>query len=228
MMSQVTFSIILPAYKQEQHVAMLFDTYVKALAKLEDTWELIFVVNGPKDKSFDILQKLINGNSNVKACYIEQGGWGRAVKYGISVASGKFVCYTNSARTQIEDLLLLLKYAKVNDNAVVKATRIVRESFLRRLGSVLYNFENRFLFKTPIWDVNGTPKIIPRKILDTYEIKSDGDLIDAELMARCFKEKVPIIEIPVILTTRISGKSTTGISSAFKMYTGLVKLKKTL
>ena len=227
-MSQVTFSIILPAYKQEKHVQMLYDTYVNALSKFDDTWELIFVVNGPRDNSYELLQKIICNNPNVKAYRIDQGGWGRAVKYGISVATGKFICYTNSARTQIEDLILLLKYAQVNDKAVVKATRIVRETFIRKMGSVLYNFENRFLFKTPIWDVNGTPKIIPRQILEKYTILSDGDLIDAELMARCFKEKTPIIEIPVVITKRISGKSTTGLGSAFKMYTGLLKLKRTL
>jgi glycosyltransferase involved in cell wall biosynthesis len=225
-MSELTFSIVLPIYKQEKQIFGLYETYVNALNKLEDNWELIFVVNGPSDKSLEMLQGLIGSNSNVKAFRIEGKGWGKAVKYGISKSQGKFVCYTNSARTKIEDLMLLLKYAKVNDKAVVKATRIVRESFLRRFGSVLYNFENRFLFKTPIWDVNGTPKILPKEVLNTFQIVSDGDLIDAEIMAKCFKKGIPIIEIPVVFTTRISGKSTTGLKSAYKMYTGLLKLRR--
>lgn len=227
-MNEIVFSIILPVYKQAKHITDLFQNYSTALGKLEDRCELIFVVNGTPDGSYELLQKLIGSNADVKVFKIDEGGWGRAVKYGISQAQGKFVCYTNSARTQIDDLLLLLKYAKVNDNAVVKATRIVRDSFVRKFGSVLYNFENRFLFKTPVWDVNGTPKILPKKILDKFDIVSNGDLIDAEIMARCFKNNVPIIEIPVVITKRLSGKSTTGFSSAYKMYTGLLKLKRSI
>ncbi|HXP52202.1 MAG TPA: glycosyltransferase family 2 protein [Bacteroidia bacterium] len=225
-MSDITFSIILPAYKQENQIAILYETYLSALNTLNDSWELIFVINGQKDNSQKILEGLSKNNPNVKIHILEKGGWGRAVKYGISVAEGKFVCYTNSARTNIEDLVLMLKYAKVNDNVIIKATRIIRESFFRKFGSVLYNFENRFLFKTPIWDVNGTPKIIPRKILDAFEIVSDDDLIDAEIIAKCFKRKFMVVEIPVVSTKRISGKSTTNIGSALKMYWGLFRIKK--
>jgi glycosyltransferase involved in cell wall biosynthesis len=225
-MSNNLYSIILPAYKQENQISLLYETYVNALSLLSDPWELIFVINGQKDNSQKILEDLSKHDPRIKIHYLEKGGWGRAVKYGVSVATGEFICYTNSARTNIDDLILMLKYAKINDKAIIKATRIVRESFFRKFGSILYNFGNRFLFKTPVWDVNGTPKIIPRKMLDLFEIVSDDDLIDAEIMARCFKSKMMIIEIPVISTTRISGKSTTNIRSAFKMYWGLFKLKK--
>ncbi len=220
------FSVILPLYKQEHQIEVLFDRYVSALSKMDDSWELLFIINGNKDNSFASAQELALKNTSVKVFNLESGGWGRAVKFGIAKASGNFICYTNSARTNTEDLMLMLKYAKVNDRAVVKATRIIRETFLRKLGSVLYNFENRFLFKTPIWDVNGTPKIISRKVLQSIEIISDDDLIDAEIIARCFKKNIPIIEIPVTSTKRISGRSTTNFKSAFRMYMGLLKLKK--
>jgi hypothetical protein len=60
------------------------------------------------------------------------------------------------------------------------------------------------------------------------EILSEDDLIDAEIVVRCAKNKVLIIEIPVVSTTRISGISTTNFGSAFKMYTGIWKLRKQL
>jgi len=60
------------------------------------------------------------------------------------------------------------------------------------------------------------------------EILCDNDLIDAELMAKCRKNNITIIEIPVYSTDRISGKSTTNLKSAFNMYFGLVKLKRRL
>jgi glycosyltransferase involved in cell wall biosynthesis len=224
-MQQVKFSIILPLYKQADHAVDLYDMYVSNLNLLSDSWELLFIVNGFNDGTTEKLNK-INTNNNVQVHYLEKGGWGRAVKYGLSKASGKYLCYTNSARTEINDLIMILKYAEVNDDNVVKATRIIREALIRKMGSVLYNLECRLLFKVPVWDVNGTPKVIPQKIYKQINITSEDDLIDAELIALCAKNNFRIIEIPVVSTKRISGKSTTNFKSAFKMYMGLFRLKK--
>lgn len=220
-----TVSVILPLYKQEEQLPGLIAAYTSALNNCPEQWELILVLNGEIHNTLEILKPLVRDNKNIKYFHLEKSGWGRAVKKGLAEASGDFVCYTNSARTNVDDLMLMFRYAKVNDNAVVKATRVVRESFFRWLGSAIYNFENRFLFNTPVWDVNGTPKIFPSKILKQFEIVSDDDLIDAEIMVKCFRRNVPIIEIPVVNHKRISGKSTTNIISALKMYRGLLKLK---
>lgn len=224
-MQQVKFSIILPLYKQADHAVDLYNMYVSNLNLWSDSWELLFIVNGVNDGTADKLKK-INTYNNVQVHYLEKGGWGRAVKCGLSKASGKYLCYTNSARTEITDLIMILKYAEVNDDNVVKATRIIREALIRKMGSVLYNLECRLLFKVPVWDVNGTPKVIPQKIYKQINITSEDDLIDAEIIALCAKNNFRIIEIPVVSTKRISGKSTTNFKSAFKMYMGLFRLKK--
>lgn len=225
-MNSVLFSVILPIYQQEQQIAGIFTEYVGALSTMTDPWELIFVVNGSRDRSHEILVQLATGYPNVSVHNLKEGGWGRAVRHGFSVAHGTYICYTNSARTQLPDLLLILKYAKVNENVMVKASRIVRDRFLRKLGSVLFNFENRFLFQTAVMDVNGTPKVFPKQIWDQLDIFSNDDLIDAEAVAKCFKLHVPVVEVPVRLTARRSGRSTTRILSAGRMYCGLLRLRR--
>jgi dolichol-phosphate mannosyltransferase len=221
------YTIILPLYKQVNHVEHLYNTYTSHLDTLGQPWELLFVVNGFDDGAAEKLRQL-NTRAEVQVHYLEKGGWGRAVKYGLSKGQGKYLCYTNSARTEIKDLLMILNYASVNNDNMVKATRIIREKLIRKVGSILYNFECRMLFKVPIWDINGTPKVLPKKVYEQMEILSEDDLIDAEIVVRCAKNKVLIIEIPVVSTTRISGSSTTNFGSAFKMYTGIWKLRKQL
>lgn len=225
-MSSVLFSIILPVHRQENQIAGIFTDYVAALSTSGDAWELIFVVNGSNDRSFAIARELAAGRSNVQVHNLAKAGWGHAVRHGISVARGTYVCYTNSARTQIPDLLLILKYAKTNGNVVIKASRIVRASLFRRLGSVIYNLENRLLFRIAVMDVNGTPKVFPKTVWDSLQIRSDDDLIDAEAMAKCFKFQVPVMEVPVRDTTRRRGRSTTNLRSAFRMYFGLLRLRR--
>ncbi len=226
-MSAPIFSIILPFYKQINHVDSIYNTYCEHLDKLGFPWEMIFVINGPDDGTEEKLGKM-NTRDNIVIERLEKGGWGRAVKHGLAMAKGKYLCYTNTARTDINDLIMILKYAMVNEDNVVKATRIIREKFIRKLGSTLYNLEARMLFRVPIWDVNGTPKVLPRKVYENMTIVSEDDLIDAEIIARCVKNRVRIIEIPVIATKRLSGKSTTNYNSAFKMYRGLFKLRKSI
>ena len=90
---------------------------------------------------------------------------------------------------------------------------------------LLYNFENRKLLGTPVWDVNGTPKVIPRPYLKDLNLISEGDLIDAEVMAKLHRKNVQIVEVLILSTKRIGGRSTTTMKSAMKMYWGLVKLR---
>lgn len=221
-------SVILPIYNQGSQIDYLFEQFTSKLAALNISWELLFIVNGSKDDSYEKAFACSQQNPNVKTFNLEKGGWGRAVKFGLSKAEGELVCYTNSARTAIEDLILVLKCALANNDIVIKTTRVVRESITRKIGSVLYNYENRLLLGTPLWDVNGTPKVIPLKYLDGLNIFSEGDLIDAEIMAKLFRKNVQIVEILITSTKRISGKSTTKFSSALKMYKGLFKLRKML
>jgi len=221
-------SIILPIYKQASHIEVIYGNYTTILNECDFSYEIIFVVNGAKDGSFSKCQSLARLNANIKAYEIEESGWGRAVKFGISVAESPLIAYTNSARTNVNDLITTIKFASVDNQTVVKANRIIRESFLRRLGSVIYNFENRYLFNTAIWDVNGTPKVFPKEVIKSIDIQSNNDLIDAELMAICRQRNITTIEIPIYFTDRISGKSTTNIKSALNMYSGIIKLKRNL
>ncbi len=84
----------------------------------------------------------------------------------------------------------------------------------------LYNLECRMLFDSPVWDINGTPKIFPRQFKPLLEFSREDDLIDAEFIALCRKYDYPILEVPVLSTKRHSGKSTTNYNSALKMYIG--------
>jgi hypothetical protein len=107
---------------------------------------------------------------------------------------------------------------------VIKANRKMRESFRRRLGSLLYNLECRAFFDLPTWDVNGTPKVFPRSFDKLLQLTCDNDLIDAEFNAICRREEYPVLEVPILVTKRHGGKSTTNYLSAVKLYWGAYEL----
>jgi glycosyltransferase involved in cell wall biosynthesis len=217
-------SIVLPVHNQADHIAGLVDGYVTALVAHFDSFEILLVTNGCTDDSVAVCGTLEQRHTQVRVTNLERGGWGRAVRHGLSVATGDHLCYTNSARTSAEILSLMLVYSTVYPHVVVKANRRIRETFQRRLGSLLYNLECRSLFDLPIWDINGTPKVFPRGFDKLLELTRNDDLIDAEFNAVCVREGYPIVEVPILATTRHGGRSTTNYGSALRMYAGAYRL----
>lgn len=222
------FSIILPFYKQADHVPKVLAEFEPFLRDRPDDFELLLVVNGVEGQDAEVVERVISERPRIVEYRLNRAGWGLAVLHGLRNAHGEFVCYTNTARTRMDELMRILAYAKISDEFVIKATRISRGSWMRKWTSILYNMENWLVLKTPIWDVNATPKVIPRKILQQLTLTSEGDVIDAELLVKCFRLGVPIIEIPIKHMDRRSGKSTTNVLSAIRMFIGLIKIRMSL
>jgi glycosyltransferase involved in cell wall biosynthesis len=223
-MSQPLISVILPVHNEAAHVRGMVEEYEQVLARVPHPHELILVTNGCRDDSPAICQALAGEHAGVRAVDSRRGAWGLAVKIGFREARGDFICYTNLARTTAEDLTLLLLYAVAYPNVVIKANRKIRESWRRRLGSLLYNLECRALFDLSCWDINGTPKVFPRAFGKLLALTCENDLIDAEFNVVCRRENYPVIEVPIFSHRRHSGKSTTNYYSAARMYLGAYRL----
>lgn len=223
-MADPHISIVLPVHNQASFIRTVVNEYETALAKLSQSHETLLIENGSRDDSLKICQELAEQYPSVKVISSKQGGWGLAVNLGVKAARGDLICYTNSARTSAPDLLLVVMYAIANADTVIKADRKIRENWRRRLGSLLYNLECRALFDLPYWDVNGTPKVFPRKFDKLVALTRNDDLIDVEFNAICRREGYPMLEVPILSTQRHGGKSTTRLKSALKMYVGAYRL----
>ena len=217
-------SIILPVHNQGDHIESLIADYLESIKAIPVPFEMILVVNNSRDNSFAICQDLASRYSMIRAVHSKTGGWGLSVRLGLQHAHGDLLCYTNSARTRPEDLLLFLLYGISNPNVVIKANRKFRDNWRRRLGSLLYNLEVRFLFDLAYWDINGTPKVFPRSCEKLMQLEETGDIIDAEFNVICRRSNYPMIEVPVVSISRRGGKSTTNYASAVGMYLGAIRL----
>ena len=223
-MTDPLISIVLPVYNQADHIAAIVEGYEAAISKVPYSHECILVVNGDGDRSREVCQNLADRYGPVRTFYNEQPGWGRAVRLGLQKAQGDLLCYTNSARTQASDLMLLILYAIANPGAIVKAHRRSRESWDRKIGSFLYNLECRALFDLPTWDINATPKVFSREIYNAIRPQSNGDLIDLEIYVKCKQLDIVILEVPIYSLSRHGGKSTTNYRSALHLYRGAFQL----
>ncbi len=220
-------SVILPVRRQSDHIGAVLEEYLEVFRQLDFPVEALPVVNGPDDdESLSICRSLERNNPSIRTLSIEQPGWGRAVRYGLQSAAGDLLCYANSARTAADDLARVLRLAFEHPDCVVKARRVIRENWQRRLGSFLYNLECRALFDLPGKDINATPKAFPRRFTPLMNLQENGDLIDLEFHALCRLFNYRVLEIPIARTSRRSGESTTGWSSAVHMYAGALRLRR--
>lgn len=217
-------SIILPVHNQADHIERLVKEHVDELAKVPVPCEVLLVENGSRDKTLDVCRHLENEIDCVKVVVSPKIGWGQAVRVGLDTVKGDLICYTNSARTTPQDLVVCLLYAVAYNDVVVKANRKIRESRRRRIGSLLFNIECRTLFDLSNWDVNGTPKVFPRSFDGLLRLRRTDDLIDAEFCIVCKQHDYPMIEVPIFSRRRHGGRSTTGYGSAARLYWGALAM----
>ena len=225
-MSDRLISIVLPVHNQADHIRSVVAEYGPALSQIRADSEIVLVPNGCRDDSEGVCRALAEEQAGVRVVPSARGGWGLAVRLGLEAARGNILCYTNSARTAPQDLVLLLHYALTYPDAVIKANRKIREHWSRRLGSLLYNVECRALFDLSNWDVNGTPKIFPPRFTRLLGLTRDDDLVDLEFNVICRREGYPMVEVPIFSRRRHSGRSTTTMRSAVRMYWGAYRLSR--
>jgi glycosyltransferase involved in cell wall biosynthesis len=221
---RLVISIVLPVHNQADHMRNVVEGHLTGLARVPHPIELILVPNACGDDSEAVCAALAAEHPEVRVVPSPKGGWGAAVRCGLAAAQGDLLCYANSARTAPEDLTLLLLYALAYPQAVVKANRKIREGWVRRVGSLLYNLECRTLFDLSNWDINGTPKVFPRGFVKLLAVSRDDDLIDAEFSLICRREGYAIVEVPIFSSRRHGGRSTTNFWSALRLYWGALEL----
>ena len=129
-------SVILPFCNQADDVREIVTSHAAALAQAGIGHEIILVPNGSTDDTNAVCRALAAEMPGVRCVEIEGRGWGCAVRSGIAAAAGALICYTNSARTQPHDLGQIIDHALRNPGLVVKATRVSRDAWIRRGGSL--------------------------------------------------------------------------------------------
>jgi glycosyltransferase involved in cell wall biosynthesis len=217
-------SVVLPCRNQADHIGHIVPRYGAAFDRAGMPVELIVVPNASTDATEYQVQVLAAADPRVRCVASPHGGWGRSVRIGLEAARGQVLVYTNSARTDPETLPEFVRRHLERPHSLVKAARRQRNALLRGVGSTLYNLEARVLFGVRCSDVNGTPKVFSRVLYDQIFLTQEGDLLDLELIAQATRLRASIVDIPTIGFKRHGGKSSTTLRSAWRMYTGALRL----
>jgi len=164
-------SIIVPIYKQEKTIYKDLSSIYSAMEQTRWDFEIIGVVDGFLDKSFEQAQKLQFPNLKVIG-YEENKGKGYAVRYGMAHSKGELIAFIDSGMDiNPNGISLILEHMEWYDADIMVGSKRhsaskVKYPFIRKVFSFLYQTLIRILFNLKIRDTQVGLKVFKRKVLE--------------------------------------------------------------
>jgi len=169
-MDKIKFiSLIVPAYKQEKTIIDNLKNLDKVLSSLSYRYEIIAVVDGFLDGTFEKAKSIDNKNIKVLG-YKKNNGKGYAVKYGMLRARGDLVGFIDAGMDiNPVAMSLLLNIMVFNDADIVVGSKLHPESkvnypFTRLILSWGYRTLTKFLFGFAVRDTQVGLKFFKKKV----------------------------------------------------------------
>jgi dolichol-phosphate mannosyltransferase len=93
---KLDYSIVIPVYNERDSIQMCYETFKNTFTEKHRTYELIFINDGSKDGSYEILKTIAAADSAVKVINLSRNfGKYNAVMAGFKMAAGNAVISTD-------------------------------------------------------------------------------------------------------------------------------------
>jgi len=225
MTSHIDISIVVPLLNEEEVVVELFSRLKSVCSGLGKSYEIVFVDDGSKDSTLELIKELSSKNSNLVVialarCY----GQTAALAAGIDNAKGESIVTMDGDLQHLpEDIPRFLeKLAEGYD--VVSGWRELRTDSLlfRRIPSYLANWIMRKLSGIPVRDFGSTFKAYRADVLKRIELFGELHRFIPVLAHRIGAR---ITEIPIEVHPRTLGTSNYGLGRVFGVFQDLIFLE---
>ena len=206
-------SYFFPAHDEEANVAGLVDEALAVLPTLADTFEIIIVNDGSRDRTRAIADELTGRHPGIVRAvhHPVNRGYGAALRSGFGAARHELVAFTDGDRQfHVADLgRLTARFAEPDHPAVVAGFRIKRaDPLIRTLYARAYRLANRIFFGLRVTDVDCACKLFRREVLEGISIESEGAFFSAELLIKLLAAGRTIAEVGVPHYPRTAGSPT--------------------
>lgn len=207
-----TVSLVIPMFNEELNIEHAIDLALEALREHARDYEIIIVDDASTDISPALVERAAEKNDKVRLIrHPFNQKLGASLRTGFAEATKELVLYMD-ADLPFDPYILgrALRAMKVSRADIISGYRFDRttEGFKRTLYSIFYNTLIKTLFGITIRDVNFSFKLMRREALRAVELKSEGSLIDAELIVKAARLGFVIQQIGLDYFPRTKGDST--------------------
>lgn len=228
-MPRPSVSFVIPMYNEELNIEHAITAAVEALTKYTDDYEIVIVDDASTDDSAWLVARAAEDNPRIQMIrHAKNRKLGGTLRSGFAAATKDIVLYMDADLPFDPDVLgRALRAMHVTGADLIAGYRLDRtiEGWRRAIYSYFYNGLIGVLFGWPHRDINFSFKLMKRKVLEAIELKSEGSLIDAELIVKAKNRGFAIQQIGLDYFPRIRG--TSNLSSfrvIFKILVELVRL----
>ena len=218
-------SIVVPLYNEASNLTPLYVRLTQVMGALDGGYEIIFVDDGSRDGTAQLLEEIYEADSRVKVITLRRNfGQTAALKAGFDAARGDIVI-SMDGDLQHEPEQIPAFVSKLEEGYdIVSGWRAERKDnwLSRRLPSKIANWAMSKLARVPLHDFGTTFKAYRREIIQGIQLYGDLHRFIPALAAGAGAH---IAEIPISNPARTNGKSNYGISRTFRVFLDLLSTK---
>lgn len=186
------YSIIVPAYNEEKSLQLFYDAVTPMMEGLNEEYEMIFVNDGSRDETKDILRGLAEKDKRVKVCNFSRNfGQQAALLCGLKESSGEAVIAMDADLQDPPEVALQMIEKWKEGFDVVHGKRRKRKGetvFKKATAFFFYRFMRKITGLDMPADV-GDFKLYDRKVVDAILSMGEHDrLLRAQVTWVGFKQ----------------------------------------
>jgi glycosyltransferase involved in cell wall biosynthesis len=221
----IDLSIVVPFFNEEASIPELYRRLADVLRKTRLRYELIFVDDGSRDRTPQVLDGIFRKDKAVHVIRLKKNfGQTAGLAAGFDFAQGEtIISMDGDLQHAPEDIPLFLEKMKEGYDIVSGwRKRRVDNFILRRLPSLVANRMMKKLSGVDIHDFGTTFKAYKKEAIKSVDLYGELHRFIPALISRT---GVKIVEIPIKNIVRPKGKSKYGLSRVRRVFFDLMTVK---
>ncbi|EKD86462.1 MAG: Undecaprenol glycosyltransferase [uncultured bacterium] len=208
-------SAVVPLYNEQESLERLYPRLKTELNKIDKNHEIIFVDDGSRDKSLEILKKLLKKDKNIRIfSFRKHQGKSEALTYGFRMATGDYIVTLDAdLQDRPEEIKNLIKKAEAGFDLVSGWRKNRKDSIHMKIPSKFFNFLMSSFWGVHLHDYNCGLKLYSRDAAKSLTLYGGMHRFIPLLVT---EKGFEVTEIPVVHAPREFGKSKYGFSKVFK------------
>ena len=222
---RLAVSVVVPVYNEEESILLLYEKIRDACDLLDLNYEIIFVDDGSRDRTFVMLEEIHNRDRNVKVVRFRKNyGQTSAMAAGFRAARGRIVISMDGdLQNDPADIPRLLTKLEEGYDVVCGWRKDRKDKLIsRRVPSIIANWLIGKITGVPIHDNGCSLKTYRSEVIKRVSLYSE---LHRFIPAMSTLTGARIAEIVVTHHPRQFGKSKYGISRAWRVFLDLFLIK---
>jgi glycosyltransferase involved in cell wall biosynthesis len=199
-------SAVVPVFDEEESLQNFYNELVNELSKLTDRYEILFIDDGSRDSTLDILKELEKKDNNVKAYSFRRNhGKAEALTFGFQKAKGDLIVTLDAdLQDRPSEISKLIEKNKDGFDVVSGWRKNRKDSFAKIIFSKMFNFMASTFWNVRLHDYNCGLKLYTNDAAKSLNLYGGMHRFIPLLVAQ---EGFRVTEVPVVHDVRKFGKS---------------------